>query len=243
VIGFFASAKLKKIEDTGGPPLTICDAPNPRGGTWNQQGVILFAPNLNVPLYRVSSSGGTPTAVTSLDSSRGETTHRWPQFLPDGRHFLYVAGTPLTPRENPTNAILVGSLDSQESRLLLHAHARALYVSGHILFLRLSTLMAQPFDVKRLELTGDAFPVADPVQENELTLNSILSVSENCLLAYLEGASSASRELIWLDRRGKKVGEVPGPDTYTGPRISLDGKKLLYISSLPITRFGATTRS
>lgn len=228
MIGFFAAAKLKKIEATGSPPLTICEAPNPRGGSWNQEGVILFTPNLNVPLHRVPASGGAPTPVTSLDPGKGVTTHRWPQFLPDGRHFLYVAGTPLTPRENPTNAIMMGSLDSKESKLLLHAHARALYVSGHILFLRLSTLMAQPFDLKRLELTADALPIADPVQENELTLNAIFSASENGLLAYLEGANSASRELIWLDRSGKKVGEVPGPEAYVSPRISPDGKKLLY---------------
>jgi eukaryotic-like serine/threonine-protein kinase len=233
MIGFFAAAKLKKIEATGGPPLTICDAPNPRGGTWNQEGVILFTPNLNVPIYRVSASGGAPTPVTSLDPGKGESTHRWPQFLPDGRHFLYVAGAPLTPRENPTNTIMTGSLDSKESKLLLHTHARALYVSGHILFLRLSTLMAQPFDPKRLELTADAFPIADPVQENELTLNAIFSASENGLLAYLEGANSASRELIWLDRSGKKVGEVPGPDAYISPRISPDGKKLLYTLASP----------
>ena len=233
MIGFFAAAKLKKIEATGGPPLIVCDAPNPRGGTWNQEGVILFTPNLNVPLHRVSASGGVPTPVTSLDPGKGQTTHRWPQFLPDGRHFLYVAGTPLTPRENPTNAIMMGSLDSKESKLLLHAHARALYVSGHILFLRLSTLMAQPFDLKRLELTADAFPIADPVQENELTLNAIFSASENGVLTYLEGANSASRELIWLDRSGKKVGDVPGPDAYISPRISPDGKKLLYTLSSP----------
>lgn len=248
-IGFFASAKLKKIEAIGGPPLTICDAPNPRGGTWNQEGVILFAPNLNVPLHRVPSSGGTPTAVTSLDYSKGETTHRWPQFLPDGRHFLYVAGNPLTPRENPTNAILVGSLDSKESKLLLHAHARAFYISGHILFLRLNTLMAQPLDVKRLELAGDAVPIADPVQENELTLSSIFSASENGLLAYLEGGSSAGRELIWLDRSGKKLGEVPGLDTYAAPRISPDGKSLLFSITSPNyeiwsynTKLGVKTR-
>ena len=228
MIGFFAGAKLKKIQATGGPPLTICDAPNARGGTWNQEGVILFTPNLNVPLHRVSASGGTPIAVTSLDPGKGDTTHRWPQFLPDGRHFLYLAGTPLTPRENPTNVVMLGSLDSKESKLLLHTHEQAMYVSGHILFLRLSTLMAQPFDLKRMELTAEALPIADPVQGNELTLNAMFSASENGLLAYLEGANSASRELIWLDRNGKKVGEVAGPDAYVSPRVSPDGKKLLY---------------
>jgi len=227
-VGFFASGKLKKIEASGGPPLTICDAANARGGTWNQDGVILFTPNLNVPIYRVSASGGTPNPVTSLDPGRGLTTNRWPQFLPDGRHFVYVAGTPLSPRENPTNAIVLGSLDSKESKLLFHAHASAQYASGHILFLRQSTLMAQPFDVKRLELKGDAFPIADPVQETELILKSMFSVSENGLLAFAEGTSSASRQLIWQDRSGKKVGEIPGTDTYMAPRISPDGKRILY---------------
>jgi len=232
-IGFFAAGKLKKIESSGGPPLTLCDAPNARGGAWNQDGVILFAPSLNVPLHSVSASGGTPIPVTTLDPSKGVTTHRWPQFLPDGRHFLYVAGTPLTPRENPTNAIMVGSLDSKESKLLLHAHASAQYVSGQILFLRQSTLMAQPFNVKRLEFTGEASPIADPVDEAELTLYSMFSAAENGLLAYMEGTSSASRELLWMDRSGRKVGEVPGADTYMSPRISPDGKRILYTLVAP----------
>ena len=248
-IGFFASGKLKKIESSGGPPLTICDAPNPRGGTWNQYGDILFTPSLNVPIHRVSPSGGPPIPVTTLDPPKGVTTHRWPQFLPDGRHFLYVAGTPLSARENPTNAIVLGSLDSKESKLLFHSHAGAEYVAGHILFLRQNTLMAQPFDVKRLELTGDAFPIADPVQETELILQSGFSASGNGALAYLEGTTSASRELIWLDRNGKKVGEVPGADAYTNPRISPDGKTVLYTLISPMyelwsydTALGVKTR-
>ena len=227
-IGFFAAGKLKRIESSGGPVFTVCDAPNPRGGTWNQDGVILFTPNLNVAIHRVSASGGTPVPVTSLDPPKGITTHRWPQFLPDGHHFIYVAGTPLTLRENPTNAIVLGTLGSKESKLLLHAHASAQYVSGHILFLQQSTLMAQPFDESRLEPKGDAFPIADLVQESELILRSMFSASENGPLAYLEGTSSASRELLWLDRSGKRVGEVPGPDTYMSPRISPDGKKVVY---------------
>jgi hypothetical protein len=95
-IGYFATGKLKRIEASGGPPLTLCDAATPRGGSWSQSGVILFAPNLNTPLFRVSASGGTPTAVTSLshDTEKGVVTHRWPQFLPDGRHFFIFPGVP-----------------------------------------------------------------------------------------------------------------------------------------------------
>jgi len=160
---------------------------------------------------------------------RDRVTHRWPQFLPDGRHFLYLAGSPYGLKENPMNSVVVGSLDSKERKLLMHTHSGAMYGSGHILFLRQNTLMAQPFDAKRLEFTGDAFPVADPVREEETTIRSYFSISQNGLLAYLEGTGEADREFVWLDRGGKKIGGVPGQDAYSAPRISPDGKKLAYV--------------
>jgi Tol biopolymer transport system component len=221
-IAFFSGGKLKKIEASGGPPLTLCDAPNPRGGTWNQEGVILFDPTLNEPLYRVSASGGTVTPATSLNFSKGEISHRWPYFLPDGRHFLYLTFGP------SLNEVMLGSLDSKESKSLVRSEGSAAYAAGNLLFLRQNTLMAQPFDVKQLELTGDAVPIVDPVQREEVTRRSIFSVSQNGLLAYLEGAGNANRQLIWVDRSGKKVGEVPGADAYRNPRLSPDGKKILY---------------
>jgi len=225
-IGFFADGKLKRLAALGGPVLTLCDAPNPRGGTWNQDGVILFSPSLNAPLSRVLASGGTATEATTIDSSKGEITHRWPQFLPDGRHFLYLAGA--LSGEKTSNTILVGSLDSKQSKPLMHTHANGLYASGHLLFLRDNTLMAQAFDLNRLELTGEMFPVADPVEEEEITSHGITSVSQNGMLAYHEGTGTANRELIWVDRAGKRVGEVPGADAYANPRISPDGKRVLY---------------
>jgi hypothetical protein len=181
-IGFFAGGKLKKIDASGGPPLTLCDAATGRGGTWNREGVILFTPTVGSPVHRVSTAGGAATPVTSLDASKSEVSHRWPYFLPDGRHFLYVAGSSFTPKESPTNSVLVGSLDSKESKLLFHTHANAIYTSEHLLFLRLNTLMAQPFDAKRMELIGEAFPVADPVQEDEGRMHGVFSASENGVL-------------------------------------------------------------
>jgi eukaryotic-like serine/threonine-protein kinase len=124
---------------------------------------------------------------------------------------------------------MVGSLDSKESKLLLHAHASAIYASGLILFLRQNTLMAQPFDTKRLELTDDAFPIGDPVLEEGTNLKGLFSASENGNLAYLDGSTGASRQLIWLDRSGKKVGEMPGADPYNFPSISPDGKRIAYV--------------
>jgi Tol biopolymer transport system component len=232
-IGFFAGGKLKKIEASGGQPQTLCDAEAGRGGTWNREGTILFTPGFSTALFRVSADGGAAAPVTTLDPSKGESTHRWPYFLPDGRHFLYLAGKPFTPKENPTNAILVGSLDSKESKLLLHTQSNAIFASGHILFLRQNTLMAQPFDTKRLEFAGDAVAVADQVQEVAARVQGIFSASENGVLAYSEAAPGGDRQLVWFDRNGKQTGAVPGTGTYSDPHISPDGKKLAFSLESP----------
>ncbi|PYS53705.1 MAG: hypothetical protein DMF76_27760 [Acidobacteria bacterium] len=163
-VGFFAQTKLKKIEASGGPPQTICDAPNGRGGTWNRDGVIVLAPDNFSPLYRVSASGGPTTVVTKLDDSKLQTTHRWPWFLPDGRHFLYRAGTTSAATQKESNGIYLGALDSLEQRLIVRTDTSPVYESGHLLFIRDGTLMAQPFDDKTFQLTGDALPVAEHVQ-------------------------------------------------------------------------------
>jgi Tol biopolymer transport system component len=226
-VGFFAGAKLKKIEIAGGPPFTICDASDGRGGTWNRAGDIVFAPSVNAALFRVSASGGQATPVTSLDLSRHELSHRWPFFLPDGRHFLYLAGSVFTPQDNPTNTIQVGSIDSSEPKLLLHAHAGAIFASGKVLFLRQNTLMAQPFDAARLELSGEPVPIADPVTELAIFSRGLFSASETGLLTYLEGGV-ADRELVWFDRHGKRIGMVPGADAYAFAHLSPDGNRIAY---------------
>ncbi|MGD0509352.1 MAG: protein kinase, partial [Terriglobales bacterium] len=135
-IGFFADGKLKKVEVSGGRPQVLCDAPNARGGSWNQDGVIVFTPDAaSAGLFRVSSSGGSPVAITKLDASRSETSHRWPVFLPDGKHFLYLGANFSGLLEN--NAIFLGSLDSQERRLLVSTSANAAFAEpGYLLYLR-----------------------------------------------------------------------------------------------------------
>ena len=232
-IAFFANEKLKKIDASGGPPLTLCDAHLGRGGAWNRDGVIVFAPTSSSALYRVSAAGGEATPLTTLDHSKGETSHRWPFFLPDGRHFLYLAGNPYSPKDLPSNSILVGSLDSKESKFVLHTRCGAIYTSGHLLFLRENTLMAQPFDTKTLSLTGEAVPIADPVQEDEARVLGMFSASEKGTLIYAEGLSSLSRQLVWMDRAGKRIGELGEKDAYDDIAMSLDGKRLSFTLRSP----------
>jgi len=230
-IGFFANGKLKKVEALGGPVLALCNASFPRGGTWNRDGVILFTSSPNAPLYRISADGGAATPATELDPSKNEMSHRWPYFLPDGNRFLYLAGPPYSTRENPTTAIRVGSLDSKASKLLVYTHASAIYASGHILFLRQNTLMAQPFDAEKLELKGDATPVDDPVMEDTSIVKGAFSASNDGRLLYVYSPGAGSRELDWVDRSGRKVGQVPGTDAYARPYISPDGKRITYTLS------------
>src|SRR5262249_34165929 len=150
-IGFFADKKLKRLDIAGGPALTICDADG-MGGTWSAAGVILFGlPSGSI--HRVAASGGTPSPVTRLDPSRHETTHRYPSFLPDGRHFLYYAANLAGAPQDPANLIRVGSLDSADDRSLLPAYSNTLYASGHLLYVRDGNLLAQRFDKKSLALS------------------------------------------------------------------------------------------
>src|SRR5206468_8429861 len=139
-IAFFADGKLKKVDVLGGPAQTLCDAASGHGGTWNRDGVVVFNPGGSMPLFRVSSDGGVPAPLTELDKSRQEVAHLHPYFLPDGKHFLYLAlsGKP----EN--SAIFVGSLDSKDRKQLLNSAYRAGFAPpNHILFMRDGTLMAQ----------------------------------------------------------------------------------------------------
>jgi eukaryotic-like serine/threonine-protein kinase len=223
-IGFFAEGKLKTIGVAGGPAQVLCDAPDGRSGSWNREGTIVFAPNFNGPLYRVSITGGKPVQVTELDASQQENSHRWPQFLPDGRHFLFFARS----QQPAVTGTYVGSLDSKERKSLLRNPTNLVYAApGYLLFVRENTLMAQAFDYKHLSPSGDVAPVAQGVLLNVPYGRAVLSASDNGVLAY-GGAPSAAEpsRLRWLDRTGKQIGAVGDPGTYANPRLSPDGTKL-----------------
>ncbi len=232
-LAFFSQNRLKKIDVAGGPPLTLCDASGGtggRGGTWNRDDVILFAANTTSGLSRVSAAGGAPTPVTKLDSARKESTHRWPLFLPDGNHFLYVArgvGVRGASVAGGTEGIHAASLDGKENKLVVREVSSMAYASGHLLFVREGTLMAQAFNSKRLEVTGEALPIAEQVQFDLAFSLAAFSVSQNGVLAYHAGGALQNlSKLLWFDKTGKELGALGDPVLYYEPRISPDGQKV-----------------
>ena len=228
-IGFFAGAKLKKIDAAGGPALVLCDAADGRGGAWNRDGVILFEPHFREPLSRVAATGGRPEPVTKFDESRKETTHRFPAFLPDGKHFLYEAGSHSVGTESELHSICMGSLTGEPPKHLVNARSKGLYAAGHLLFVRQRTLMAQPFDTASGKLSGDPFPIVGNVQEDPGFFTAVFSVSDNGVLAYQEGGGSVDQfQLTWFDRAGKKVDTVGQKGNVFSPRISHDGRRVVF---------------
>ncbi len=228
LIGFFADGKLKKVDASGAPPIALCDAPLGRGGSWSREGTILFAPASSSPVYRVLASGGVPAPVTNLDRSRQEFSHRWPFFLPDGRRFLYYVSSGLA----QNRGVYVGSLDGSSPKFLLPSQTNAIYAPpGYVFFVRDGTLMVQPFVARMAQLTGDAFPLGASVQYIPGADRSVISASENGVLAYASGSVAAGlNQMLWFDRGGKALAALGEPGTYLSPRLSPDGKRLAVVS-------------
>jgi len=222
-VGFVGSQfKLKKIDLNGGPAQTLADVQGSAGGTWNRDGLIIFAKGTSDRLYRVPASGGPVSPVTTLDESRKETAHVFPYFLPDGRHFLYLARS--SQKEN--TGIYVAALDSDERHFLVNADSSPAYAPpGFLIFLRDRTLMAQPFDVSKLQLSGDAFPIAEQVGYNPVTGRAFFSVSETGVLTFLSN-NAPYNQLTWFDRSGKQLSVIGEPASDGALRLSPDEKRL-----------------
>jgi serine/threonine protein kinase len=225
-IGFFAQGKLKKIQATGGPPLTICDAAEGRGGTWNQKDIILFTPLSTGVIHKVSAAGGTSSALTALDSTYQDYTHRWPYFLPDGEHFLFFARSG-GDAGSEKDAICLGSLNDKTIKRLIQAKSNPAYAQGHIIFAREATLMAQPFEAGSLQLTGDAMPIAEKMAYMVFRSQGVFSVSEKGVLVYQTGGSEAGSDLVIFNRAGQPVDTVGAKERYFSPRFSPDGRKIV----------------
>jgi Tol biopolymer transport system component len=224
-LAFFADAKLRKLEVSGGPVQTICDAPSGRGGTWNKDGVIVFTPSTNDGLYRVLATGGTPTRMSVIDRNRGEDSLRWPVFLPDGKHYLYLAAD-FTGRKG-VSAIFVGSLDSNEKHFVVEANANAAYAApGYLLFFRDKTLLAQSFDLKHFSLAGEATTILPEIQFLPQVKKAVFAVSDQGLLLAQTGTEAALSQLVWFDRKGNAVGSLGKPDVYGNVFLSPNGRSV-----------------
>ena len=229
-IGFFAAGKLKKVAIAGGPPVVLCDAPSGRGGSWNRDNVIVFAPSgigtVPAGLQRVSAGGGVPIAATTLDPSTGETHHRWPHFLPDGRHFLYTASTgTCCPPPQPA-MVRIASLDAADATTtLFQAESSVAYASGHLVFARDDSLMAQPFNPETRQPMGEPFPLAERIAaEGSRYIGA--SISENGTLVYAHGGGSTAMQLTWFDRSGRALGTLGDAAPYSSLWLSPDERRV-----------------
>jgi serine/threonine protein kinase/Tol biopolymer transport system component len=231
-IGFRSGQKVKIIDTAGGPPLTLADTSGTHTGTWNQDGVILFSSTaVSSPIRKVSASGGPSSPVTTLNADNGETQHWDPFFLPDGRHFLYLAiGSKASPAS--PNGIYVTALDSNERKLLVPGGSNAMYAQGRLFFLRGQTLMTQPFDVERLELTGDAVAIAEQVITGGGSgIRGAYTVSQTGILAYQAGSAEIGgnadpvSQLVWFDRSGKQIGTLGDRARFRNVELAPDGQR------------------
>jgi Tol biopolymer transport system component len=221
-LGFIAEGKLKKIEVTGGPAQKICDAPTGADGSWSSRGVILYDGTGNDPIHKVSAAGGTPVVAVKSDGPRGDVQVGWPEFLPDGRHFLYMSlgGKP------EENAYRVGTIDSTESKPLAPAQTLVTYAPpGYLLFVRDRTLVAQPFDAKAMKMKGEPIPLAEHIGTDSVGL-ATFSVSRDGTLAYRTGESGG--RLLWVDRSGKELDPVGDRGEYGNPALSRAGDRLAF---------------
>ena len=235
-IAFFAGDKLKRIDPFGGPAQTICTLPKLRGhgrggamgGSWSRGGVILFAvwPLGAAPLYQVPAAGGEASPLTTVEGFSDPAQRRAPVFLPDGRHFLYLA---INSIQSDLTGIYLGSLDGPEARLLVRGGTSAAYAGdstrgeGHLVFVRERTLVAQPFDPRRFVTIGDTVPLAERIGV-DLNLRSRMSVSENGVLVYSTG--SGAIELRWFDRTGASLGVLGPQGSHIDFKISPDGLRV-----------------
>jgi Tol biopolymer transport system component len=222
-IGFFADGRLRRVDVDRGTVQILADAPDGRGGSWSRDGTIIFAPNAqHFPIFRISAAGGmTPVAITRIEATK-ETDHRFPQFLPDGHHFLYyVQGTA------ESHGIYVGDLDGSRGRRLLDVDSAPVYESaGHVFFVRQGALFAQEFDATRLELKGEPFSVVEHIASFiDAQGSAAVAASLAGPFIYRPASPLGRRQFLWLDRSGKEVGKAGDPLDASSLSISPDGRR------------------
>ena len=220
-VGFFADGRLKKVGLSGGPVSFLADAPNARGGTWNRDNVILFEPDYRDSIWRISASGADAARLTKFEAGK-HTTHRWPVFLPDGRHFLFFA---TNHSGGSQQGIYFGSLSDGAYKHVVEADSQAQYASGYLLYHAQSQLLAQKFDAGTGTLSGDPVPLAGTVEYDSGTWHSSFAAAQNGILIYEGGSKALGLDLFTIDRTGKALSSPAPRGFYKGSgRLSPDGK-------------------
>src|SRR3989441_2608845 len=213
-IAFFTDGKLKKVSLTGGAPVTLADVPSERGGSWSQEDTIVFA-TTNSPIMRVRSAGGKPEAISTFDNAAGETSHRWPQLLPDGKTILFT--TNVRGIVNYDNAnIVVQSISTGERKIVQRDGYYGRYLpSGHLVYMYKGTLFGVPFDLKRLEMTAQPVPVLEGVRSSSIAGGAQFSFSDTGSLVYSRGTRPASVfSIYWMAQDGR-LQQLRGPGNYS----------------------------
>jgi Tol biopolymer transport system component len=221
-----ADGKLKKIFVQGGAAVTLCDASDDRGGSWGEDGTIVFTPSARVALSKISSAGGTPQPLTTLDTQAGEVTHRLPQVLPGGKAVLFTSSTLAGGASFEEAEVVVYSMASGQRKTLQRGGFYARYLpSGHIVYMHDGTLFAVPFDLRRLEVTGQPAPILEGVLTNSYG-GAQFSFADTGNLVYVAGHVGQNVSIYWMDREGKFTPLRETPGNYYNPAFSPDGKRL-----------------
>jgi len=218
-IGYFSDGEVRRVEVSGGPPRTVTEALQPVGGTWSEDGVILFSADAGAGLYKVPASGGARSLVAKPEKE-GVVYFKWPRFLPDGKGFLFYAEG-----RSEGSGVYIGSLDSKETTLVLDGRLAADYANGRLLYVRQGTLLAQPFDPTGAKLSGEPVALAEGVGFNEPSSNAFFAASGNGVVAFAAGGEGESQP-TWYDRKGAALSTLGTPGSYDHPEISPDGKHL-----------------
>ncbi len=222
-IGFFSIGALKRLDVSGGAPVQLTAVQTGRGATWSRDGTIVYTPDTQRTLYRIPAAGGTSVPVTQLEKGK-HTSHRWPWFLPDGKHFLYLAANHQAP-SGPDNGIYVGSLDGGPPRLVMQSLTNMVSAGGYALFAREDTVMAQPLSGNGV-LSGEPRPVVSNALNDGGIWRGAVSASETGVLVYHRGRAEVSSTLRWVDRAGKELEVIGEPGSYWDIELSPDLQKV-----------------
>lgn len=226
-IGFFAKSKLMKIPASGGSPQAIAVAPEGRGGAWGAKNIIVFTPEAEGGLWRVNADGTSAAPLNPSLYGKGEQSHRWPVFLPDGDHFLFWVGNFVNNPDDRIGGIYESSLDARAKQLIVLTHSNVGIAQGHIFYLDLKLrLVSSAFDISKGVISGEPQVVADSVEYAPSIIMAAFSVAANGTLVYSNGKGTSLSQLTWLDRSGKELGHVGEPGTVSNPILSPDNQRV-----------------